>query len=109
MKPYVSYEEFSKMDLRVGLITECVRKEGSEKLYRLTVDFGEDGMRTILSGLVPYFKPEELLGKQYLFILNLQPRKMMGEESQGMILCAEGKKPYPLKPKAKVKAGAKLS
>ena len=108
MKPYVSYEEFSKMDLRVGLITECVRKEGSEKLYRLTVDFGEDGTRIILTGLVPYFTPEDLLGKQYLFILNLQPRKMMGEESQGMILCAEGKKPYPLKPKTKVKPGTAL-
>jgi methionyl-tRNA synthetase len=109
MKPYISYDEFSKMDLRVGLVLDCVRKEGSEKLYRLTVDFGEEGTRNILTGLVPYFAPEDLQGKQYLFIINLQPRKMMGEESQGMILCADGKKPYPLRPKGKVKPGAAIS
>lgn len=96
------------MDLRVGTVLACVRKEGSEKLYRLTVDFGEEGTRNILSGLVPYFSPDDLQGKQFVFVLNLQPRKMMGEESQGMILAADGKKPFPLKPKGKVPSGSSI-
>ena len=108
MKPIISYEDFDKLDLRTGTVIACVRKDGSEKLLRLTVDFGEEGTRNILSGLAQYFKPEDLNGKQFVFVFNLQPRKIMGEESQGMILCAEGKKPIPLKPKSKVPPGTPI-
>lgn len=96
------------MDLRVGRVIHCEEKEGSDKLLRLKVDFGEEGTRNILSGIKQWYKPEDLVGKDFVFIINLQPRVIMGEESQGMILAAEGKKPIPLKPKSKVAPGAKI-
>ncbi len=108
MKPFITYEEFSKLDLRVGDVVDCVRKEGADKLLRLTVDFGEEGKRNILSGLYPIYKPEDFKGKQFIFVINLEPRKFIGEESQGMLLCADGVKPIPIKAKSKSKAGAKI-
>jgi methionyl-tRNA synthetase len=106
MKPTITYDDFAKLEIRVGTVANCEEKEGSEKLLRLTVDFGEHGTRNILSGIKKWYKPADLVGKQFVFVFNLAPRKMMGEESQGMILAAEGKKPQPLKPKSKVPAGA---
>jgi methionine--tRNA ligase beta chain len=107
MKPIIEYDDFAKLDLRVGTVVECVEKEGSEKLLRLTVDFGEDGTRIILSGIKKWYAPEDLQGKQFVFVFNLAPRKMMGEESQGMLLAAEGEdKPEPLTPESKTKNGA---
>lgn len=108
MKPLVTYEEFAKMDFRVGKVVECFRKEESNKLLRLTVDFGAEGIRTILSGLYPIYKPEDLKGKQFIFIINLEPRKLMGEESQGMLLCTNEEIPLPLKPKSKSTPGAEI-
>ena len=108
MKPIITYEDFDKLDLRVGTVIECVEKEGSEKLLRLTVDFGDEGTRNILSGIKQWYKPADLKGKQFVFVFNLAPRKMMGEESEGMILAADGKKPLPLKPRSKAEAGAKI-
>jgi methionyl-tRNA synthetase len=108
MKPTIQYDEFSKLDLRVGTVVECVEKEGSEKLLRLTVDFGSEGTRNILSGIKQWYKPEDLKGKQYIFVFNLAPRKMMGEESEGMILAADGKKPNLIKPKSKSVSGAQI-
>lgn len=105
MKPIITIDDFAKLDLRVGTVTNCEKKEGSEKLLRLTVDFGEEGTRNILSGIAPWYQPEELVNKQFIFIVNLEPRKMMGEESQGMILAADGEKPEPLKASAEVKPG----
>jgi methionyl-tRNA synthetase len=113
MKPIITIDDFAKLDLRVGTVLECVEKEGSEKLLRLTVDFGEEGTRNILSGIKEWYKPEDLKGKQFVFVFNLAPRRMMGEESEGMILAAHSdspsvhkNKPMPLKPKGKVPAGA---
>src|SRR3954470_17624508 len=109
MKPIITIDDFAKLDLRVGTVIGCVEKEGSEKLLRLTVDFGEEGTRNILSGIKQWYKPDDLKGKQFVFVFNLAPRKMMGEESEGMILAAEGeKKPMPIKPRAKVPNGAAL-
>jgi methionine--tRNA ligase beta chain len=108
MKPIISFDDFAKLDLRVGIVTACVKKEGSEKLLRLTVDFGEEGTRTILSGIAPWYLPEDIINKQFIFILNLEPRKIMGEESQGMILAAEGEKPLPLTPSEQTTAGATI-
>ena len=90
MKPIIQYDDFAKLDLRVGEVLNCVAKEGSEKLLRLTVDFGKEGTRNILSGIAQWYKPEELIGKQFIFVLNLAPRRMMGEDSEGMILAADG-------------------
>lgn len=108
MKPIVSFDEFNKIDLRIGMVVACEEKEGSDKLLRLTVDFGIDGKRTILSGIKQWYKPETLIGKSFLFVLNLEPRKIMGDESAGMILAANAKKPVPLKPISKVPPGTAL-
>jgi len=96
MKPVVTYEDFVKLDIRVGTIVKCEKKEESEKLLRLTVDFGDEGERNVLSGIAEWYKPEELLNKQFVFIINLKPRKLMGELSEGMILAADSEKPLPL-------------
>ena len=108
MKPTIQYDDFAKLDLRVGTVLDCVEKEGSEKLLRLTVDFGEEGTRNILSGIKQWFKPEDLKGKQFFFVFNLAPRKMMGEESEGMILAADGKKPNLIRPTTRATAGAQI-
>ena len=96
MKPIVTYEDFAKLDLRVGTILKCEKKEESEKLLRLTVDFGTEGERNILSGIAPWYLPEDLIGKQFVFIINLEARRIMDELSEGMILAADGEKPEPL-------------
>lgn len=108
MKPLISYQDFDKLDLRIGKIIQCEKKEESKKLLRLTVDFGEEGKRNILSGIAEYYQPENLTGKSFLFIINLEPRRLMGEESQGMILAADGNIPLPIKPIKKTKAGATI-
>ena len=108
MKPVIAFEDFAKLDLRVGKVIECTEKEGSEKLLRLKVDFGEE-TRIILSGIKQWYEPEELLNKQFIFVYNLAPRKIMDEESQGMILAAEGKeKPLPLTPLEETTIGATI-
>lgn len=108
MKPTIQIDDFAKLDLRVGEVKECERKEGSEKLLRLTVDFGEEGTRNILSGIAQWYTPEDIVGKQFIFVFNLAPRMLMGEESQGMILAAEGEKPLPLIPSEKAVPGASI-
>lgn len=108
MKPTITFDDFAKIDLRVGTVTECEEKEGSEKLLRLTVDFGEEGTRKIFSGIKQWYKPEDLKGKQFIFVVNLAPRKMMDEESQGMLLAADGEKPEPLTATASVPAGTMI-
>ncbi len=84
----VSIDEFKKVVLAVGTIITCCDKPEAQKLYILTVDFGTSGKRTILSGIKQYYSPEDLIGKQAVFVLNLHPRMLMGIESQGMILTA---------------------
>jgi len=90
MKPEVSYDEFMKMDMRIGTILQAEKVKGSSKLLKMQVDTGLD-QRTIVSGIAKYFTPEEVVGKQVTVLLNLAPRKIMGIESQGMILLAEDK------------------
>lgn len=106
MKPVIPFDDFAKLDLRIGKIIQCVKKEGSEKLLRLTVDFGIEGQRTILSGIAPFYDPEQLTGKQFVFVINLEPRRLMGEESNGMILAADGDKPELLQTDSAVENGA---
>ncbi len=109
MKPIITYDDFAKLDLRVGTVIECVEKEGSEKLLKLTVDFGEEGTRTIFSGIKQWYKPEDLKDKQFVFVFNLAPRKMMDEVSEGMLLAADGEeKPLPLQPNEQAPKGAKI-
>jgi methionyl-tRNA synthetase len=88
LKDTITYDDFAKLDIRIGTITEAERVPKSDKLLKLRVDDGMGG-RQILSGIAKHFAPEELIGKQVTFLANLAPRKMMGHESQGMILMAE--------------------
>ncbi|MFA6527189.1 MAG: hypothetical protein WCT20_02080, partial [Candidatus Babeliales bacterium] len=85
----ISIDDFSKIHLITGTILACEPVTGSNKLLKLTVDCGTYGERTILSGVAGSFKPEDLINKQGIFVANLPPRKMMGMESQGMMLLAE--------------------
>jgi methionyl-tRNA synthetase len=87
--PEISFEDFARAVLCVGTVTACVEVPRSDKLYQLTVDCGPWGIRTILSGVRKYFLPDELVGKQGVFVLNLAPRSIMGLTSQGMMLFAE--------------------
>ena len=85
IKPTISYDDFAKLDIRVGGIERVEEVQGSDKLVRLIVDFG-DHKRTILVGMKQEREdPSEIVGKQALFVVNLEPRKMMGELSEGMV------------------------
>jgi len=88
LKTQVTIDDFSKLDIRVGKVLAAEKMEKSDKLLKLTVDTGVD-QRTVLSGIAKHYTPEEMVGKQVTLIANLAPRKMMGIESQGMILMAE--------------------
>ena len=88
MKPEVAFDTFEKLDIRVGHIKDCQKVKKSNKLLQFTIDDGTGTDRTILSGIAKYYEPEQLIGKDVLFVANFAPRKMMGLESQGMILSA---------------------
>jgi methionine--tRNA ligase beta chain len=84
----VSYDEFSKLDIRIGTVRAAERVEGTDKLIKCTVDFGDMGERIIVSGIAQWKHPEELMGKQFPYVVNLAPRVLKGVESQGMLLAA---------------------
>ena len=89
VKDTVSFEDFEKLDIRVGLVKDCQKVKKSKKLLQFTIDDGTGTDRTICSGIAAFYEnPEELIGKRILFVANFAPRKMMGIESQGMILSA---------------------
>ncbi|MFZ2664346.1 MAG: methionine--tRNA ligase subunit beta [Patescibacteria group bacterium] len=107
LKPQINLEDFAKLDIRAGTVLSAEEIEGSEKLLKLSVDFGDLGKKQILSGIKLWYKPEDLKGNQYIFILNIEPRKMMGLESQGMILAVDSdEKPVLLTSLEKVKDGS---
>ena len=110
LKPTVQFDDFSKLDLRIGTILEAERVPKSDKLLKFLVDDGFE-KRTILSGIAKHFTPEEMIGRQVTFIANLAPRKIMGNESNGMILMAEDKDGSLslLQPHKEVWAGAPIS
>ncbi|MDD7318591.1 MAG: methionine--tRNA ligase [Prevotella sp.] len=88
VKTDVDFDTFEKMDIRVGKVLRCEKVKKSKKLLQFAIDDGSGTERTILSGIAAYYEPEQLVGKQVLFVANFAPRKMMGIESQGMILSA---------------------
>lgn len=106
--PIINIDDFLKVELKVGTVLEADYIAGSGKLLKLKVNLGEEKPRQVLSGIKQWYKPEQLIGKQFIFVANLEPRMMMGLESQGMILCADSKKPIPLKPSSKVVPGSKI-
>lgn len=88
VKETVAFEDFQKLDIRVGIVKACEKVKKSKKLLRFSLDDGGGTDRTILSGIAQWYEPEQMVGKRVLFIANLAPRKIMGEESHGMILSA---------------------
>jgi methionine--tRNA ligase beta chain len=105
---FIPFEDFKKLEIRVGRIESAENIEGSEKLLKLCVDFGEFGKRQILAGLAKHYLTTELIGIKAFFAFNLEPRNLMGLESQGMILAVDGKdwKPILLKPAEDVEPGS---
>src|SRR3989304_7944471 len=96
MTDTITIDDFAKVAMRVGKVLKAENVEGSEKLIRLSVDFGDE-TRTIFTGVRIYsFTPEDFADKQFLFVTNLEPKKMMGEESQGMILAVDGEDGKPI-------------
>ncbi|MBI4035216.1 MAG: methionine--tRNA ligase [Candidatus Chisholmbacteria bacterium] len=115
MKDQVSFVDFSKLDLRVGTIVKVETPEGSRTMYRLTVDLGpsfaeatEGKERIIFAGIKEAYSPDELVGEQVVVVVNLEPKKIMGEESQGMLLaaCETDDQPVVVVPKKQVKNGS---
>ena len=85
----IKYDEFAKVEFKIGEIKEAMEVEGSEKLLRLQVDFGEEKLRNVFSGIKKWYQPSDLIGKKTVFVTNIIPRKIMGEESEAMIFAAE--------------------
>jgi len=94
---YITIDDFAKVQIQIGLILGAEVIEGSDKLLKLTVDFGEELPRQVLSGIRAFMALDELVGRKYLFVTNLDPRMMMGMESQAMILGSGGsEEPFSL-------------
>ena len=108
---YVTYEEFKKMDMRVGTIRAVAAVEGADKLLKFQIDFGDAEPRQIVSGIREFYPDfESLVGKQVLYIVNLEPRTIRGEVSNGMLMAVDGSdgKPVFLSPEVPVAPGAKV-
>jgi tRNA-binding protein len=106
----IDINDFAKVDLRVGVVKHAERVPGSKKLIRLIVDLGVEE-RQILAGLAEFYDPNQLIGKYVIVVANLKPKKMMGLESQGMILaagCGPEEKPVILTTLEPVKPGTKI-
>jgi len=105
----IPFEEFQKLDLRIGKILEASQIPGSRNLIKMIVDFGDE-KRQAVAGLLQHYKPEELVGKKCAFILNLQRRKLMGVESQCMVFAAEDGKGNValLQPEKDINEGSKI-
>lgn len=109
MKPEISYDDFLKLDIRIGTVVAAELVPDTDKLIKCSIDLGELGVRTIVSGIAEWKKPEELVGKQFPYIVNLAPRVLRGIESQGMLLAASDENGVALiSPERVVPAGTKL-
>lgn len=94
----IEYQDFKKLDLRVGLIKVCELIPKSKHLYRLLVDCGENNLRQIITGISEFYSPAELVEEKIVVLTNLKPKKILGLESQGMLLAADFKgEPFLLK------------
>lgn len=108
-KEKIPIQDFAKLDLRVGKILEVDDHPNADKLYVLKVDLGEEYPRTIVAGLKPYYKKSDLINKKAIFIANLQPSKIRGIESNGMILAASSNdKAIFLTPESDAEVGSKI-
>jgi methionyl-tRNA synthetase len=108
-KPEIEYDDFAKLDIRIGRIRAAEAIEGADKLIKCTVDLGALGERTIVSGIKEWKSPEELVGKELPYIVNLAPRTLRGVESRGMLLAASDESGVALlTPERDVPPGTKL-
>jgi len=105
----ISFEEFQKLDLRIGKVLEAEQIQGSRNLIKLVVDFGSE-KRQAVAGIAQWYKPEQLIGRKYMFILNLQRKELMGVESQCMIFAAEDSKGNVvlLQPEKDIEVGSRV-
>lgn len=104
----ITFEDFKKIEIRMGKVVECEKVEDADKLLKLQVDFG-DFKRQIVSGIAESYTPEEIKGKTLPFIVNLEYRKFRGEESQGMLMAVDaGEKTILLEPNAEVDPGVEV-
>jgi methionyl-tRNA synthetase len=113
MPPEIQYDDFAKLDIRIGQIVAAEMVPDTDKLIKCTVDFGDppagEGIRTIVSGIAEWKKPEELVGKRLPYIINLAPRVLRGVESQGMLLAASDENGVALiEPERAVSPGTRL-
>ncbi|MBV9159903.1 MAG: hypothetical protein JO019_04895 [Candidatus Kaiserbacteria bacterium] len=105
----IQYEDFAKLDIRIGKIIAADRVPETDKLIKCTIDFGEAGERTIVSGIAAWKSPEELVGKSLPYIFNLAPRMLKGIESQGMLLAASDESGVVLlQPDRDISPGARI-
>lgn len=108
-KPEISYDDFAKLDIRIGTVLAVEKIENADKLLKCTIDFGELGTRTIVSGIAEWKTAEDLVGKQLPYIVNLAPRMLRGVESQGMLIAASDDLGVALiTPEREVPRGTKL-
>jgi methionine--tRNA ligase beta chain len=94
----INFDEFKKVELKVGTVLEAARVEGSEKLLKMSVDLGEEAPRQIVAGIGKSYGPEDLVTQQIIVVANLEPRQLMGIESQGMVLACGLDEAILLKP-----------
>lgn len=107
--PQIQYDDFAKLEIRIGTVEAAELVPNTDKLIKCTIDFGTYGKRTIVSGIAQWKKPEELVGKQLPYIVNLAPRVLRGVESQGMLLAASDEEGVALiVPERAVPSGTKL-
>lgn len=112
-KPEISFEDFAKLDIRIGTVVAAEMVPSADKLIKCTVNFGDPpeggGVRTVVSGIAEWKRPEELVGKQFPYVVNLTPRVLRGVESQGMLLaCSDINGVVLLAPSREVPPGTKL-
>ena len=109
MEPQITYDDFAKLEIRIGTIKAAELVPDTDKLIKCTIDFGELGERTIVSGIAQFKTPESLVGKQCPYIVNLAPRVLRGIESQGMLLAASsGEGIALLHPEVPIAPGVRL-
>ena len=112
MSDTISYEDFAKLDIRIGTIKEAKEHPDADKLLILKIDEGKEELRQLVAGIKNYYTPEEIIGKQIVFLANLDPKELRGEMSQGMILAAGNKEQdmcVLLLPEKEIPNGSKIS
>ena len=109
IKAEITYDDFAKLDIRMGTVVAVEKIENADKLLKCTIDFGDMGQRTIVSGIAEWKSADDLVGKQLPYIVNLAPRMLRGVESQGMLIAASDEQGVALiTPEREVPRGTKL-